>query len=111
MRLWVAAAGGRMGGAVRGDMVVNKNTDFPGRIRPADGARGPGARRGWMGPEVGPAFQRLPGRTLSPILGVRFHFLFKTIPSSTPPAASRTALWTAARARAGTANDMSDTKE
>eukprot|EP00661_Eupelagonemidae_sp_cell13_P009947 gene9947-biopygen204 len=58
---------GRMGGAVRGGGVGGFRA-FP-RPHPA---RGPGARRGRMGPEVGPAFQRRSRDTPSSNLGVRF---------------------------------------
>eukprot|EP00661_Eupelagonemidae_sp_cell13_P017436 gene17436-biopygen21878 len=100
-----------------------------------------------MGPEVGPAFQRRSGRTLSSSLGVRLaetvevgqykkrkaqirhsdrgitykiiifasfrrsHFFVQNSSKWPPPAASHAALLTAARARAGPANDMGGTRE
>eukprot|EP00661_Eupelagonemidae_sp_cell13_P022363 gene22363-biopygen11745 len=70
-----------MGGAVRGGGSGNfgifrgasrrANPRLAPRVRPHP-PRGPGARRGRMGPEVGPAFQRLSRATLKFILGVRF---------------------------------------
>eukprot|EP00661_Eupelagonemidae_sp_cell13_P021200 gene21200-biopygen13176 len=54
-----------------------------------------------MGPEVGPAFQRLSRETLSPILGVRLAETVepRLVPRYGPP-----------RARAGPANDMGGTR-
>eukprot|EP00661_Eupelagonemidae_sp_cell13_P022577 gene22577-biopygen5767 len=57
-----------------------------------------------MGPEVGPAFQRLSGCTLFSSLGVR---LAGTVSRHRPGnSALRVAIQTAARARSGRANDM-----
>eukprot|EP00661_Eupelagonemidae_sp_cell13_P019242 gene19242-biopygen11521 len=69
---WVARCGGGgsgIFGIFRGAS-RRANPRLAPRVRPHP-PRGPGARRGRMGLEVGPAFQRLSGRTLSPILGVR----------------------------------------
>eukprot|EP00661_Eupelagonemidae_sp_cell13_P021988 gene21988-biopygen2695 len=95
-RLWAAAAGGwevrraqQRVGWWKGGWVARcaggggrEFWDFPGRIpaqksapraaRPPHPPRVPGARRGRMGPEVGPAFQRRSGDTIKLMLGVRF---------------------------------------
>eukprot|EP00661_Eupelagonemidae_sp_cell13_P015780 gene15780-biopygen3707 len=73
---------------------------------------GGGARRGPMGPEVGPAFQRLSRDTPSSNLDVRFggngvQALLRMSGSKRPGNSGlRAAIRTAARARSGRANDM-----
>eukprot|EP00661_Eupelagonemidae_sp_cell13_P020776 gene20776-biopygen20624 len=66
-----------------------------------------------MGPEVGPAFQRRSRDTPSSILGVRFggNGVQARGANHTAISCFRIAMRTAARARAGPANDMDDIRE
>eukprot|EP00661_Eupelagonemidae_sp_cell13_P024808 gene24808-biopygen13478 len=69
---WVARCGGGGSGIYGMFRCASRraNPRIAPRVRPHP-PRGPGARRGRMGPEVGPAFQRWSRRTLFPNLGVR----------------------------------------
>eukprot|EP00661_Eupelagonemidae_sp_cell13_P020954 gene20954-biopygen5627 len=64
--LWAAGISGLFRGASR-----RANPRLAPRVRPHP-PRGPGARRGRMGPEVGPAFQRRYRESYFSNLGVRF---------------------------------------